>query len=100
MALRIDLQGFDMSDAKKTLTDDEMTTTRPKRRHFLGLAAGGAATALMTGQAQAADGDSGSWSDGANCPRGAGGVRTGSTDSDNGSISDRSGYGRGRPNNC
>jgi len=84
----------------KTLTDADIETLRPPRRYFLGMAAVGAAVVALPAQAQAADGDNGSWSDGAACPRGPGGTRTGATDSDNGRISDRSGYGRGRPNNC
>lgn len=88
----------DKSD--KTLTDSDIQVGRSGRRRFLGLAAAGGTVAILPGQAQAADGDTGSWSDGNACPRGPGGTRTGYTDSDNGSISDRSGYGRGRPNNC
>lgn len=84
----------------KTLKDSDIETLRPPRRYFLGMAAIGSAAVLLPNQAQAADGDSGSWSDGNACPRGPGGTRTGATDSDNGRISDRSGYGRGRPNNC
>lgn len=84
----------------RTLRDSDIETLRPPRRYFLGMAAIGAAAAAIPAQAQAADGDTGSWSDGNSCPRGPGGTRTGATDSDNGRISDRSGYGRGRPNNC
>ena len=91
-----------MTDRKtaKTLTEAEIQIGRSGRRRFLGLAAAGGAVAMLPGQAQAADGDTGAWTDGATCPRGTGGTRTGYTDSDNGAISDRSGYGRGRPNNC
>ena len=84
----------------KTLSDADIQIGRSGRRRFLGLAAAGGTVTMLPGQAQAADGDTGSWTDGNACPRGTGGVRTGYTDSDNGSISDRSGYGRGRPNNC
>ena len=84
----------------KTLKDTDIETLRPPRRYFLGMAAIGSAAVLLPTSAQAADGDSGSWSDGNACPRGPGGTRTGATDSDNGRISDASGYGRGRPNNC
>lgn len=91
-----------MSDRKtrKTLTEDDIEIARSGRRRFLGLAAAGGTMALIPGQAQAADGDTGAWTDGAGCPRRTGGARTGYTDSDNGAISDRSGYGRGRPNRC
>lgn len=91
-----------MTDPKmtRTLSEDDIRIGRSGRRRFLGLAAAGGAMAVMPGQAQAADGDTGSWTDGTNCPRGPGGTRTGYTDSDNGSISDRGGYGRGRPNTC
>jgi hypothetical protein len=89
-----------MPKPPKTLHDSEIETLRPPRRIFLGMAAIGGATVILPAQAQAADGDNGSWSDGAACPRGPGGTRTGATDSDNGSISDRSGFGRGRPNRC
>ena len=84
----------------KTLSDSEITTSRPARRAFLGLMAASGAAVVAPSAAQAADIDNGTWTDGNACPRGTGGVRTGYTDSDNGSISDRSGYGRGRPNNC
>ncbi len=89
-----------MPKTPKTLVDDDIETVQPARRRFLGMAAAGGAVALFPGQAQAADGDTGAWSDGATCPRGSGGTRTGYTDSDNGAISDRSGFGRGRPNRC
>ena len=84
----------------KTLIDSDIQVGRSERRRFLGLAAAGGTVALLPGQAQAADGDTGSWNDGNACPRGTGGVHTEYTDSDNGAISDRSGFGRGRPNNC
>ncbi len=89
-----------MAKTDKTLTDGDIAVTRRARRRFLGLAAAGGAVALIPAQAQAADGDTGSWTDGAACPRGPGGTRTGYTDSDNGAVSDSSGYGRGRPNRC
>lgn len=91
-----------MSDSKAdtTLSDSDIHVSRSGRRRFLGLAAAGGTIALIPGRAQAADGDTGAWMDGANCPRGTGGTRTGYTDSDNGTISDRASYGRGRPNRC
>ncbi|WP_071674403.1 hypothetical protein [Nioella nitratireducens] len=88
-----------MSGTNKTLTEDDIVS-RPARRWVLGLAVAGGAMALMPTRAQAADGDTGSWTDGTACPRGPGGTWTGATDSDNGAISDRSGYGRGQPNSC
>ncbi len=88
-------------DFSKTLTDDEITTSRPTgRRGFLGLMAlGGAAVtvAATTEPAQAADVDNGQWTDAGSCPRGGGGIYTGVTDADNGAITDQGGYGRGAP---
>jgi hypothetical protein len=98
VALGLEGQMTDKTD--KTLVDSDIQVGRSGRRRFLGLAAAGGTVALLPGQAQAADGDTGSWNDGNACPRGPGGTRTGYTDSDNGSISDASGYGRGRPNTC
>ena len=89
----------DPTKGKKTLTDTDITTSRPARRAFLGLmAAGGAgAIALSPTTAQAADIDNGNWTDNGACPRGSGGVYTGYTDSDNGNLTDAGGYGRGAP---
>lgn len=84
------------TDARKTLSDSDITTSRPARRAFLGLAAAGGIVAMTPNQAQAADNDSGNWTDNGNCPRGAGdGYYTGYSDSDNGNITDAGGYGRG-----
>lgn len=87
------------SDRARTLSDSDITTSRPARRAVLGLIAGGGAMAVTAtaGQAQAADIDNGNWTDAGSCPRGGGGGYTGYTDSDNGNITDRGGYGRGRP---
>jgi len=85
---------------RKTLAETDIQIRRCDRRRFLGLAAAGGTLAALPGRAQAADGDTGAWTDGTNCPRGTGRARTGATDSDNGTISDRAGYGRGRPNRC
>lgn len=94
---------------KKTLTDADIVTDRPSdRRGFLGLmAAGGitagavAAAAMVPGSAQAqslTDSDNGTWTDSGGCGRGSGGVYTGVSDADNGSLgTDAGGYGRGAP---
>jgi len=84
-------------ETRKTLSDSDITTSRPARRAVLGLIVGGGAMAATAGQAQAADIDNGNWTDAGSCPRGGGGGYTGYTDSDNGRITDRGGYGRGRP---
>lgn len=90
-----------MPKTNKTLTDADIQTVRTSRRRFLGVAAAGGLSVLIPTQAQAADGDTGAWIDaGTNCPRGPGGTYTNETDSDNGTHSDSSGYGRGRPNRC
>ncbi|WP_166415948.1 twin-arginine translocation signal domain-containing protein [Cochlodiniinecator piscidefendens] len=80
----------------KTLTDADISVSRPERRAFLGLAAVGAA-ALVPTAAQAADADNGAWVDAGSCPRGYGGVYTGYTDADSGNQADQGGYGRGAP---
>lgn len=85
---------------RKTLAETDIQIGRCGRRRFLGLAAAGGTLAAIPGRAQAADGDTGAWTDGANCPRGTAETHTGATDSDNGTIADRAGYGRGRPNRC
>ena len=84
-------------ETRKTLSDSDITTSRPARWAVLGLIAGGGAMVATAGQAQAADIDNGNWTDAGSCPRGGGGGYTGYTDSDNGRITDRGGYGRGRP---
>ncbi|MEQ9814097.1 MAG: hypothetical protein RLO50_15065 [Azospirillaceae bacterium] len=89
---------------RPTLANEDITTRRSTRRGILrgalAAAAGGVALAV-TGEQQpalaAADVDSGSWRDRGDCPRGYGGVWTGINDSDTGTITDRSGYGRGAP---
>jgi hypothetical protein len=83
----------------KMLGDSDITTKRSLgRRTFLGLmAAGSVGATLMPTQAAAADVDNGTWTDSGSCPRGDGGVYTNLTDSDNGNITDASGYGRGAP---
>ncbi len=93
-----------MSDRKKTLRDDQITTAYGRdRRHVLGLLGLGAAalgTSAVVGQpaqAQSADVDNGTWTDAGDCPRGIGGEYTGITDADNGAITDAGGYGRGAP---
>ncbi len=87
-----------MKKGQKTLTDTDITTSRPGRRAFLGLMVAGGAAAVSSGQAQAADTDSGgNYSDAPNCPRGIGGVYTGSSDFDAGSNADAGGFGRGAP---
>lgn len=82
------------------MRDSEIRTVRPTgRRRFLGLMAAGGA-AVLAGRpaaAQAADADSGTWTDPAACPRGAGGTYTGVTDADDGNVTDAGGYGRGAP---
>ncbi|BDW86787.1 hypothetical protein [Roseicyclus marinus] len=90
--------------APKTLSDSDITTVHHSgRRGFLGLmAVGGAAgaAAALTGnsaQAQSTDSDNGSWTDRGGCGRGGGGIYTGRTDADNGNITDSAGYGRGAP---
>lgn len=85
------------TDKRKTLSDSDITTSRPARRAVLGLLAAGGIVALTPGEAQAADIDNGTWTDAGSCPRGGGGGYTGYTDSDNGRITDAGGYGRGRP---
>jgi hypothetical protein len=92
---------------KTTLTDSDITTSRPTgRREFLGTmavtgAVAGVTGSLLAGGAQAqslTDSDNGSWADSAGCGRGSGGVFTGLTDADNGSAgTDAGGYGRGAP---
>ncbi|MGR3639637.1 hypothetical protein [Alterinioella nitratireducens] len=82
---------------RKTLSDSDITTSRPARRAVLGLLAAGGIVALTPGQAQAADIDNGTWTDAGSCPRGGGGGYTGVSDEDNGRITDAGGYGRGRP---
>lgn len=86
-------------ETRKTLSDSDITTSRPARRAVLGLIAGGGAMAMTAtaGQAQAADIDTGNYADNGSCPRGSGGGFTGVSDRDNGRITDRGGYGRGRP---
>ncbi len=84
-------------DGQKTLTDSDITTSRPARRTVLGLMAAGGAATLAPTQAQAADVDNGLWTDLGACPRGNGGIYTGYTDSDNGRVTDAAGYGRGAP---
>jgi hypothetical protein len=93
-----------LNKSKKTLTDTEITTTRPSgRRGFLGLmAAGGIAGATTTlagrpAHAQGTDADNGAWVDSGGCGRGGGGVSTGVTDADSGNITDSAGWGRGAP---
>ncbi len=85
------------TDTRKTLSDADITTSRPARRAVLGLLAAGGFVAATPSQAQAADVDNGRWTDSGSCPRGGGGGYTGYTDSDNGRITDAGGYGRGRP---
>ena len=98
----------DDKKSKTTLSDSDITTDRSKadtgRREFLGMVAvGGAAAgaAALTGQqaqAQGTDSDNGSWTDAAGCGRGSGGIYTGVTDADDGSLgTDAGGYGRGAP---
>jgi hypothetical protein len=87
---------------KKTLTDAEITTDHPtSRRTVLGVmgAAGVGAALIPSGaQAQTTDSDNGSWTDRAGCGRGSGGYSTGITDADNGSLgTDAPGAGRGAP---
>ena len=81
----------------KTLSDSEITTSRPARRAFLGLMAASGAAVVAPSAAQAADIDNGTWTDRGSCPRGVGGAYTGATDRDNGNITDYGGYGRGAP---
>ncbi len=87
----------DTITGQKTLTDADITTTRPARRAFLGMMAAGGAVAMAATPAAAADIDNGNWTDSGSCPRGTGGTYTGYTDSDNGNRTDRGGYGRGAP---
>ena len=82
---------------QKTLSDSEITTSRPARRAFLGLMAASGAAVVAPSAAQAADIDNGTWTDRGSCPRGGGGAYTGATDRDNGNITDDGGYGRGAP---
>jgi len=82
---------------KTTLSDEDITVSRPARRAFLGLMAAGGASVAMPGRAQAYDQDNGNWTDSGACPRGAPGGYTGMTDHDNGNWMDAGGYGRGRP---
>lgn len=102
--LRQRVKGSIMSEQKKTLTEAEITTRPlPARRHVLGLLGLGAVATgawAATGRhayAQAADADSGTWTDSSSCPRGLGETYTGVTDSDNGTVVDIGGYGRGEP---
>jgi hypothetical protein len=94
----------DDKKTKRTLSDSDIKTEHAAgRRNFLGLmavgGAAGAAAALTGGQAQAqsTDSDNGSWTDRGGCGRGGGRIYTGSTDADNGNITDSAGYGRGAP---
>jgi len=88
---------------RPTLANEEITSRRSTRRGLLTgalAAAAGGATLVVAGQQPAhaaADVDSGNWRDRGDCPRGNGGVYTGRTDSDTGTITDRAGYGRGAP---
>ena len=86
---------------KHTLTDSDISTARPTgRRGFMGLMAiGGAAAALTPVQAhaQGTDADNGTLTDRSGCGRGGGGVSTGQTDGDSGAINDAVGWGRGAP---
>ncbi|MFO7920763.1 MAG: hypothetical protein R6U99_08110 [Nioella sp.] len=82
---------------QKTLTDAEITARRPARRAFLGLVAASGAALAVPSSAQAADVDTGNWTDAGSCPRGNPGGYTGYTDHDNGRITDRGGHGRGQP---
>ena len=98
----------DTKTPKTTLTDGDITTERSAeqtgRRGFLGMmAVGGAAVgaAALTGSeasAQGTDSDNGSWTDSGGCGRGSGGIYTGISDADDGSMgTDVGGYGRGAP---
>jgi hypothetical protein len=88
----------DKKDEKRqTLSDADISVSRPARRAFLGMMAAGGATVALPGRAQAYDADNGTWTDSGSCPRGAPGGYTGITDRDNGTWTDAGGYGRGRP---
>lgn len=89
-------------DMKKTLTDAEITTDRRQSRRamlgVMGAASVGAALFATGASAQMNDSDNGQWKDDAGCGRGNGGVRTGVSDADNGSLgTDAGGFGRGLP---
>lgn len=84
----------------KSLSEHDIVSKRSNlgRRAFIGIMTAGTAGAVLAPtQAAASDVDNGAWTDKGSCPRGGGGVLTGITDQDNGSITDSSEYGRGAP---